>query len=72
MKNAEKWVIGHGGFARILHSKNFGGEKLIVETSQGLTEIPRQNFLIRGDLGGFYTYPAEIFEQEYELLGVEQ
>ena len=67
MKKAVEWVENSGGHAEITNLKSLGKEKLFVETSLGLVEIPRQYFLIKGDLGGFYSYPFEIFSQEYEL-----
>lgn len=66
MKKAKTWVLNNDGFAEITNLRDAGSEKLFVETSLGLVEVPRQYYLIKGDLGGFYSYPAEIFEQEYE------
>jgi len=71
MKKAVAWVGEHGGFAKIINMGQNGGEKLIVETALGLVEVPRQYFLIKGDLGGFYSYPSDIFTQEYAALGVQ-
>lgn len=68
MKKAKNWVLDSGGFAEISNAKESGQERLFVETSLGLVQIPRQYYLIKGDLGGFYSYPAEIFEKEYEAL----
>lgn len=68
MKRAVDWVKSHGGYAHIINLSSQKEEKLLVETSLGLVEVPRQYFLIKGDLGGFYSYPAEIFEKEYELI----
>lgn len=70
MKKAENWVVSSGGFAEVRNMLKSGEEKLFVETSLGLINIPKQYYLIKGDLGGFYSYPAEIFEQEYELVEV--
>ena len=68
MKSAKEWVNNNGGFAEITNMKERGKEKLVVETTLGLVEVPRMYYLIRGDLGGFYSYPFEIFEKEYTLL----
>lgn len=68
MKKAVGWVESNGGFAKITNMFTQGSEKLVVETSLGLVEVPRQYFLIKGDLGGFYSYPANIFNQEYTLM----
>lgn len=70
MKKAITWVEEHGSTARIEGAYSNKDAKLYVTTTLGEVEIPRQYYLIKGDLGGFYSYPAEIFEQEYELVGV--
>lgn len=68
MKSAKEWVNNSGGFAEITNMKERGKEKLVVETTLGLIEVPRMYYLIKGDLGGFYSYPFEIFEKEYQLI----
>lgn len=68
MRAAKDWVVANGGYAEVSNLKDLGKEKLFVDTSLGLTEIPRQYYLIKGDLGGFYSYPYEIFNEEYENI----
>ena len=71
MKAAKDWVNSHGGFAEITNMKEIGKERFIVDTSLGLIEVPRMYYLIKGDLGGFYSYPSEIFEKEYSPISDE-
>lgn len=71
MRKAITWVEENGGKAYIENAFELGNERLIVGTSLGEVEIPRQYYLIMGDLGGFYSYPADIFEKEYEIVKEE-
>lgn len=71
MRKAVAWVTANGGSARIEFSLEVGEpNRLFVETSLGEVEIPQNYYLIKGDLGGFYSYPSEIFIEEYEEVPV--
>lgn len=70
MKKAVTWIKDSGGTAHIKNTYELGNEILVLTTWVGEIEIPRQYYVIKGDLGGFYSYPADIFEKEYEPISV--